>query len=246
MEDDDPTAVEGMLHYLYTLAYPKDVYLRLLGSHLCSASGSDSGIEEGDDDDDDDDEAQFLDLKVYWTFDLLMHAMADKYGLPDLREMAAQSLLRKAADLATAHSSVVDAAKEGEGEASLKQSHKKLISDGFALLIHTLYSSTDEEANALSPETPLHKLRSQIVTLTAQTVAAHIRNPAIMAIMADVPAFAIDLVETVAQATDKARTLARQREQEEKEEEEKKRCRDFNRQRRQVRIPMNEESDCDD
>ena len=200
MEDDDPFAVEGMLYFVYTQDYPLDVYVRLLG--LDHNSGSDSGIEDED--------SAADDTRVYWWFDLLMYTIADKYGLSQLRELAAQSL-RSKAELA--------AKKRGQFLKSL---------DGFVTLIEELYA-----INHISEH--LRELRTQVLSSMCETITHHIRDQRLSALLADIPKFAVELVEVLGKKRDDGERMQR--------EDEKK--------QKAVRvvlchIPMNDESDCED
>jgi BTB/POZ domain len=196
MEDDDPVAVEGMLYYLYTLDYPKEIYERLLGVE--AGSGSDSGIE--------DEESTSLDAQVYWGFDLLMYTIADKYRLTELRKLAAQSLLAKA-DLA------------GKEEQLMK------TMDGFVTLVENFFALED-----VSDE--LGELRRQVVKSTSETLTHHVRDQRILALISEVPEFAVELVESLRVQRDEGRVL--QKEEDRKTEAVRVRLR---------HIPMNDESD---
>ena len=200
MEDDDATAVEGLLYYLYTLDYPVEVFEKRLGCD--QGSGSDSGIEDED--------HPIQDAEVYWCFDLLMYKVADKYGLTELRVLAAQSLLDKA-ELA--------AKEPGQLMRNL---------DGFVSLIDDLYAAED------IPE-HLSQLRTQIVTSMCEPVTANIRDQRMSTLVADVPHFAVELVEVLGK---------KQEDREIKQQEEKRRQKAMR--VRLSHIPMNDESDCEE
>lgn len=264
MDDDDPVAVEGLLHYIYTLDYPEDVYQRLLASQVGVSgvgggvgvgSGSDSGIEEGDDEDEQEyggmdakDEPRGLNTAAYWTFDLLIYTIADKYGLPELRDQASKSLLDKATDIATSPASTSKLPSEPHPKPPYR--FRKCI-DGFITLIHSLYNNTLDdylpEPESESDSEP-KSLRKQIVNLTAEAITYHIRDPRLSILMADLPSFAVDLVENMGQQKrDEERRLLLLRQRERKDElmlDQTQRVKAGR--QRQMRIPMNEESDCDE
>ncbi len=175
MEDDNPIAVDGMLYYLYTLDYPVEIYQRLLGTE--TSSGSDSGIE-------DEESTSQEDAKVYWSFDLSMYAIADKYGLTELRDMAENTLLRKA-DLAGKEQQLV----------------KNL--DGFVALVEDLYALEDTSEQT-------SQLRTQIITSTCEAMSHHVRDPRISALVSDVPEFAVELVEALGKKRDERRMVQRE------------------------------------
>lgn len=174
MEDDDPVAVDGMLFYLYTLDYPVELYQRLLGTE--TSSGSDSGIE--------DEEASCQDAKVYWSFDLSMYTIADKYGLTDLREMAENALL---------------------GKADLAGKEQQLLTNmgGFVALLEDLYG-LGETSDQMS------QLRTQIVSSTCEAITRHVRDQRISALISDVPEFAVELVEAIGKKRDERRMVQRE------------------------------------
>jgi speckle-type POZ protein len=147
--------------------------------------------------------------QVYWGFDLLVFTIADKYGLTGLRELAGQSLLIKA-DLV------------GKGQELLKNV------DGFVTLIEDLYTTQD-----MSDQ--LREVRTQVVDSTCEPITHHVRDERISALMADIPEFAIELVEVLGKKKDERRLL--QREEEERREATRVRL---------THIPMNDDSDCDD
>ncbi|ERF69232.1 hypothetical protein EPUS_01189 [Endocarpon pusillum Z07020] len=174
MEDDDPVAVDGMLFYLYTLDYPVELYQRLLGTE--TSSGSDSGIE--------DEETTGQDAKVYWSFDLSMYTIADKYGLTELREMAENALL---------------------GKADLAGKEQQLLTnmDGFVALLEDLYG-LGETSDQMS------QLRTQIVSSTCEAITHHVRDQRISTLISDVPEFAVDLVEAIGKKRDERRMVQRE------------------------------------
>ena len=174
MEDDDPVAVDGMLYYLYTLDYPVELYQRLLGTE--TSSGSDSGIE--------DDESTSQDAKVYWSFDLSMYTIADKYGLTELREMGKNALLEKA-DLA------------GKEQQLVKNM------DGFVALVEDLYA-LEETSDQMS------QLRTQIISSTCEAITHHVRDQRISALISDLPEFAVELVEAIGKKRDERRMVQRE------------------------------------
>lgn len=196
MEDDDPTAVEGMLYYLYTLEYPRETYQRFLGTE--TGSGSDSGIE--------DEEPTSQDAQIYWRFDLLMHNIADKYGLTELRALAGRSLL-------------------GKAESASKEHQLLKRMDDFVTVIEELYA-VDEISDQL------RQIRTEIISLTCEAITHHIRDQRLLTLMADVPEFAIELVEALGKNRDETRLL--QQEEEKRQEAARVRIR---------HIPMNDESD---
>jgi BTB/POZ domain len=237
MRGDDPVAVEGLLYYLYTLEYPAEVYERVLFAGSGAGAGlgsscSDSGIEDEDEDEASKGEAPGLDPRVYWGFDLLMHDVADKYGLLGLREMAARSLLAKAEWVGKG----TEAREEGEKQQQQRRQFLKTL-NGFVALMEDLYPAEEESQEAEQEEgNDLRRtLRRQVVRLTCQGIARHIRDERISTLMADVPGFAVELVEMLAKRADQKRLV--QREEDKKEEALKARL---------SHVPMNEESDCED
>lgn len=202
MKDDDPAAVEGMLYFLYTLDYPNQIYKGLLGAE--TDTGSDSGVEV------DEESTDGQDVRVYWGFDLSMYAIADKYGLLELRAMAEHSLLDKA-----------EAARKDEQQ-FLK------TADGFVTLVQDLYA-TEEISQGLKV------LRREIVSLTSEAMADHIRDARISSLMVDVPEFAIELVE----ALGRKRSERKLKQKGEEKSQEAARI-------RLTHIPMNDESDAED
>jgi hypothetical protein len=200
MEGDDAVAVEGMLYYLYTLDYPVELYERRLGSD--HGSGSDSGIEDED--------SPIQDAVVYWCFDLLMYKIADKYGLFELRELAAQSLRNKA-----------ELAGNEQGRFL-----KNL--DGFVTLIDDLYATEDISEH-------LRQLRTQTISSMCEAITNHIREHRLSALVADVPDFAIEVVEVLGKKRDDRKIM--QQEEEKKQKAVRVRL---------SHIPMNDESDCEE
>jgi BTB/POZ domain len=237
MRGDDPVAVDGLLYYLYTLEYPAEVYERVLFAGAGLGSGcSDSGIEDEDEDEDEASKGQApgLDPRVYWGFDLLMHDVADKYGLLGLREMAARSLLAKAELVGKE----TEAREEGEKQQQQQQRRQVVKTlDGFVALMEDLYPAEEDSQEAEQEEgNDLRRsLRRQVVRLTCQGIARHIRDERISTLMADVPGFAVELVEMLAEKGNERRMV--QREEDKKEEALKARL---------SHVPMNEESDCED
>lgn len=200
MEDDDPVAVEGMLYYLYTLDYPTEIYHKLLcGTE--SGSGSDSGIEDED--------PTTQDAQVYWGFDLWMYMIGDKYGLTELRQLAQQLLLQKAA-------------LAGKGWELWKNM------DGFVLLVEDLFT-TEQISDQL------REVRTQFLGLTCEFITLYVRDQRISALLADVPHFAVELVEALGKKRDERRKV----QQEDDKEREAVRI-------RLSHIPMNDDSDDDD
>ena len=215
MDDDDPIALEAMLHYLYTLEYPTEVCDRLMMmpdwssgfKGLSRAGGSDSGIE-------DDDEAlsgnsKEREAQVYWGFDLLVFGIAEKYGLEELRDMAGRVLLEKAAGLTK----------------TKKDSDLLNEVDGFVGLMDGLYASDGTSEPGVT-------LRSQIIKSTCQVVAAHIRRERVAQLVADVPEYAVELVEMLGRREEERKTV--KKEEDRRIEKERIRMR---------HVPMNEDSD---
>jgi len=162
--------------------------------------GSDSGIEE---------EPASADAEVDWGFDLLMYSIADKYGLPGLRELAGQSLLDKA-------------------ELAGKEQQLWKNMDGFVTLVVDLYAIEE-----MSDQ--LREIREQIISSTCEATTHHVRDQRISELMADVPEFAIELVEALGRKRDERRLV--QREEEKRQEAVRVRL---------SHIPMNDESDCEE
>lgn len=183
MDDDDPVALEAMLFYLYTLEYPAEIGEALMalpdwrggfgGAGSGKAGGSDSGIE------DDDEVGVGREGAVYWGFDWLVFVIAEKYGLEELREMAAARLLEKAIALSGEE-------KNGRGV------------DGFVGLVESLYAAEDVSE-------PGKELRCRIVEVTAGFVAQSIRISQITQLVADTPEFAIDLVSMLGKKEEESR-----------------------------------------
>ncbi|KAF7502561.1 hypothetical protein GJ744_005500 [Endocarpon pusillum] len=156
-----------------------------------------------------DEEPTSQDAKVYWGFDLSMYTIADKYGLTELRDMAEQALLGKA-DLA---------GKEQELVTNM---------DGFVALLEDLYG-LGETSDQMS------QLRTQIVSSTCEAITHHVRNQRILALISDVPEFAVELVEAIGKKREERRMV--QREEDKRQEAARvRRC----------HVPMNEESDLED
>ncbi len=176
MEDDNPLAVDGMLYYLYTLDYPLELHQRLLGAE--TSSGSDSGIE-------DEEFATSQDATLYWNFDLSMYAIADKYGLAELAEMAESALLSRA-DLAA-------------GREQQLLHHM----DGFVALVQDLYALGDTSDR-------MSRLRTQIINSTCEAMSHNVRDPRISALLSDVPEFAVELVEALGKKRDERRVAQRE------------------------------------
>lgn len=78
MDDDEPYAVQAMLHHLYTLEYPCEV-LHSLFRQSMGPSYFNNVIPRPL-------EAQ----KILWGFDLAVFSIANKYGLTDLANEAEQ------------------------------------------------------------------------------------------------------------------------------------------------------------
>lgn len=171
-------------------------------------SETDAGSDSGIEEDEESTDGQ--NMQVYWGFDLSMYTIADKYGLLELRGMAEPSLLDKADAAAKDH-----------------QQFLKTV-DGFVALVEDLYATEEISQD-------LKVLRTKIVSLTSEVVAGHIRDTRISTLMADVPEFAIELVEALGRKRVERRTM--QKEEEKRQEVEKIRL---------IHIPMNEESDVED
>lgn len=169
---------------------------------------TDSGSDSGIEEDEESTDGQ--NVQVYWGFDLLIYTIADKYGLLQLRRMAERSLLDKA-----------DAALKDE-----QQFFK--TADGLVPLVEELFATEEISQD-------LKVLRRQIVSLTSEVVAGHIRDARVSALIADVPEFAIELVEALGRKRIESRTV--QKGEEKRQEAEKIRL---------TYIPMNEESDDED
>ena len=169
------------------------------------------GVESGSGSDSgiEDDESTSQDAQVYWGFDVLMFTIADKYGLAELRELAGRSLLAKA-DLA------------GQEQPLVK------TLDGFVALVEDLYAM-----EGMSDQ--LRHIRTQLVSATCGAVTHHVRDQRISALMADVPEFAVELVEVLGRKRDERRLV----QQEEDKRQQAARVRISH-------IPMNDESDCED
>lgn len=169
--------------------------------------GAESG--SGSDSGIEDEESTGQDPKVYWGFDLLMYTIADKYGLTELRDLAGQSLLEKA---------------------ELTKEDPQLLKnmDGFVSLVEDFYAREEMSDK-------LREIRAKFLSSTCEAITHHVRDPRISTLMADIPEFAVELVEAVGKKRDERRMV---QQQEEKKREAMR--------VRMSHIPMNDESDCED
>jgi hypothetical protein len=207
LEGDVPEAVEGMLFYLYCLEYPRELYEGLLGGSASGSGGSDSGIEE-----DEESSSSQQDARTYWGFDLMMYTIADKYGLDELRKMARESLTTKA---------------KRAGNVKQRDDFPGNL-DGFAALIEELYADEDVAEH-------LRAFRTEIVGSTSEALTPHVRDPRLSVLIADVPSFAVELVEALGKKRDEQRIVH--------QEEDSRKAAE---RRRLSHIPMNDESDYED
>lgn len=166
-------------------------------------------IGSGSDSGIEDEDAAAQDAQIYWEFDLWMYTIGDKYGLKELKETAQRTLLQKA-DLA------------GEDRELWK------TMDAFVLLIEDLFN-TEEISDHL------REVRTQFLGLTCEVITMYVRDQRISALIADVPDFAVELVEVLGKKRDERRKI--QQEDDKKQEAVRMRL---------SHIPMNDDSDDDD
>ena len=150
MDDDDQAAVESMLHYLYTLDYPSKL------------SPKSEILEDGG--------------RAFWTSDLDIFIIADKYSLPDLADMAHTELYEKVDSTVRASD---DEFRQGL--------------EGFVQLLELLYCDDASE--------DLVEIRKDVVDTLARLLGRHVRNACLEDFLVETPGFSCDLIESLCRST---------------------------------------------